>query len=203
MAKLHTSFTILVVTLCVPPVAYAQPPITHFEVGAHVIAARSSEFEVGDAGVGGRLAWRPTTTLGVEAELNVYPGDFPDDHAFSSSRVEALFGATAGPQLGAFRPFAKARSGFLRFREPSEPIACIAIYPPPLSCTLAAGRTLFTLDLGGGFDVAVGRTAFVRADAGDRMVRYPGTVFDTDFVARDNPYFSHDFRFSVGGGIRF
>jgi hypothetical protein len=36
-----------------------------------------------------------------------------------------------------------------------EPFACILIFPPPLACTLGAGRTLAVLDAGGGIEVAI------------------------------------------------
>jgi hypothetical protein len=174
-----------------------------FEAGAHVVTANSSQFDSTDVGGGGRFAWKPGRLLGVEAEFSLFPGDFPADRGFSGGRVEALFGATVGPQLGRVRPFAKLRPGLLTFNEPSQPIACIQIFPPPLSCTLAAGRTLFAMDIGGGVELNTGGHAFIRIDAGDRLVRYPGTVFDTNFVVRDSPFFSHDFRFTAGGGVRF
>jgi hypothetical protein len=182
---------------------HAQPSTPRFEAAAHVVTANSSQFDVTDIGAGGRFAWRPTTLLGVEAELNLFPREFPNDNGFSAGRAEALFGATAGPQLGRVRPFVKARPGLLRFSGPSEPVACILIFPPPLSCTLAAGRTLFALDIGGGIELSAGGNAFARIDAGDRLIRYPGTVFDNNFVARDSSFFSHDFRFTAGAGVRF
>jgi hypothetical protein len=83
-----------------------------------------------------------------------------------------------------------------------EPIACIAIFPPPLTCVLASGRTLTAVDLGGGVDVSVGERTFVRIDGGDRLVRYPGPVFDTGTV-HDEAFVGHDFRMAVAGGIRF
>ena len=43
------------------------------------------------------------------------------------------------------------------FEEAPGPLACITIFPPPLSCELASGRTLMAFDLGGGVDVVGGR----------------------------------------------
>jgi hypothetical protein len=110
---------------------------------------------------------------------------------------------TAGPRLGRVRPFAKLRPGFVTFREAPQPIVCILIFPPPLSCTLASGRRLFALDMGGGVEVFATRNTFVRADAGDRPLKYPGPVFDKNRTAQQNGFFSHDFRFAIGGGLRF
>lgn len=202
-----TRISVLLSVLCLlvssaRPVA-AQSDEGAFRLGAQLAAAVSSEFDTNDIGVGGRLAWHPTPLLGVEGELTLYPGDFPDGFPFSSSRVEGLFGATVGPRVGRLRPFAKVRPGFLTFREAPDPIACIAIFPPPLSCTLSSGRTLFALDVGGGVEwLSSGRT-FVRVDAGDRVVRYPMPVIDRDGTIRDDSFFSHDFRFTIGGGLRF
>jgi len=77
------------------------------------------------------------------------------------------------------------------------------IYPPPLSCELAAGRTLPVFDVGGGVEVSATRRTFVRVDAGDRLVKYPGPVIDNNRTRQDEPFFGHDFRFAVGAGLRF
>lgn len=171
-----------------------------FEAGAQIVAARSGEFDANDVGIGGRFSWKPSGLLGAEAEMNVFPRQFPDARAFSPSRIEGLFGVTAGPRFGSIRAFAKLRPGFVRFR--GEPVVCILIFPPPLSCTLATGRTIFALDLGGGVELSAGSRTFIRIDAGDRLMRYPGPSFRSGRVAQDN-FFSHDFRMSAGAGARF
>ena len=166
-----------------------------FEIGGQITFVEAGPFDDDDddAGVGVRVGWRPRGPLGVEAELNVYPSDLPGEGiAVSSSRVEGLFGVTVGPRLGIVRPFARLRPGFLRYREAPEPVACILIFPPPLSCQLAAGQTLFALDIGGGVEVAIGPAMLFRVDIGDRMVRYP------------DPYEAgHDVRVGVGWAVKF
>jgi hypothetical protein len=184
-----------------PAAAQSRPP--QFETGVQLAAAASGEFDRTDAGIGGRFAWRPTTPMGIEAEINLYPRDFPGGTAFSRGRVEALFGMTLGPAFGRVRPFARLRPGFVQFREAPEPFACILIFPPPLSCALASGATVFALDIGGGIDVAATRKTFVRADAGDRLLRYPGPAFDRSGRSHERAFFSHDFRFAIGAGVRF
>jgi hypothetical protein len=183
--------------------ALAQAGDSRFQVGIHVASATSGEFDKTDVGVGGLLSWRPVGLLGADAELTFYPSDFADDPAFSASRIEGLFGVTVGPRIGRIRPFAKLRPGFVRFAEAPEPFACILIFPPPLACQLAAGDTLFALDIGGGVEFQTTARTFVRVDAGDRAVRYPAPVIDSDRTVREDPFFSHDFRFQVGGGVRF
>jgi hypothetical protein len=173
------------------------------ELAIVLAVAFSGQFDASDAGIGGRLGWRAAPLVGVEAEMAHYPSHFAAAPAFSRSRVEGLFGATIGPRLGRIRPFARVRPGFLRLQPAPEPIVCIAIFPPPLACELAAGRTLVAFDVGGGVDVSVGERTFVRVDAGDRLVRYPGPVFDADHNVHDEPFFGHDVRIAVAGGLRF
>jgi hypothetical protein len=190
------------ILLYVRPVA-AQSAEPRVAAGVQLATAASSEFDGTDLGVGGRLSWHPIALLGVEGEFSWYPGELADEQALSGGRVEGLFGATVGPRLGRVRPFVKVRPGFLTFREASEPIACILIFPPPLNCTLAAGRTVFALDVGGGVEWFPSTQTVIRVDAGDRAVRYPSPVIDSSGAVRDDAFFSHDFRFAVGGGLRF
>ena len=117
--------------------------------------------------------------------------------------MEGLFGVTAGPALGPVRPFGKVRPGFLAIAETPQPFPCILIYPPPIACALAAGDTLFALDVGGGLEVTVTPRMLVRADVGDRMIRYPGPVFDDSMQIRDRSFFGHDLRISISAGARF
>lgn len=181
----------------------AQPDPGSFEAGVQVTSVRVSEFDRADVGIGGRFAWRPADLVGLESEFNWYPGEFPDGRPFSRSRVEGLFGATLGPTLGPVRPFVRLRSGFLSIAEAPNGYPCILIYPPPLACTLAGGRTLLAFDIGGGLELSATRRLFFRVDLGDRVVKYPGPVFDRSNRRRDEAFFSHDFRLAAGAGVRF
>jgi len=197
----HASIlAVIACACCCPAVASAQH---QFQAAVQMPVAVSSEFDRTDVGVGGRFTWFPYRTVGADAEINFYPRDFPNRAAFSSSRLEGLFGATVGPVLGRVRPFGKLRPGFVEFREAPQPIPCILIFPPPLACTLASGRTLFALDVGGGVELFATQKASIRMDVGDRMLKYPGPVFDNDRVVHDDGFFSHDFRFAVGVGWGF
>ena len=183
--------------------ARSQAIEPRFDVTVHVVSTMSSEFDTTDIGVSGRVGWRPASIFGVEGEATWYPGDLPDGTAISRGRVEALFGVTAGPTLGRIRPFARVRPGVVRFQPAPDPIACILIFPPPLGCVLASGRTMFAFDVGGGIEVLPTDRTLVRVDVGDRLVRYPGPSFTSDRSVRTEGFFGHDLRISVGGGLRF
>jgi hypothetical protein len=188
---------VALVALIVPATATAQE---RFDAGALVAVTRSSEFDDTDTGVGGRFSWHPTALVGAEAEMTFYPASFPNANGFSRSRIEGLFGATVGPRLAGVRPFARVRPGFLTFR--GQPVVCILIFPPPLSCQLAQGRTLFALDLGGGVELFPAGRAVVRVDVGDRLLKYPGPSFRGGRATQDS-FYGHDFRVAAGAGVRF
>ena len=188
---------VALITLLMPALAGAQD---RFDVGAHVAVARSSEFHDTDTGVGGRFSWHPVALVGADAEMTFYPASFPNANGFSRSRIEGLFGVTVGPRLPGVRPFARVRPGFLTVR--GQPVVCILIFPPPLSCELARGRTLFALDLGGGVELFPTTHALIRVDVGDRVLKYPGPSFRNGRTTQDS-FYSHDFRVSAGAGVRF
>ncbi len=201
MRGLATFVLLLSLPLVATP-ATAQASDPRFDASVHVTWAKSGEFDTTTQGVGGRIGWRPLSLLGLEAEVAFYPADWPDGRAFSSGQREALFGVTFGPQLGPVRPFVKARWGALRVAEASAPLPCILIFPPPLSCQLAAGSTLAAMDYGGGVELGA-RRAFVRVDVSDRAVRYPGPSFGEDRTVHDGTFWGHDVRVGLGVGVRF
>jgi hypothetical protein len=181
--------------------AFAQSASERFELGAQFAVIRSSEFEAADLGVGARFSWLPDGLVGVDSEINFYPRGFPSVIPFSNGRIEALFGATVGPRIGAVRPFAKGRAGFLNISGTSQPFVCALIFPPPISCELANGHTLPAFDFGGGFELLTRRT-FARLEIGDRVLRYPGPVLSSSGV-HEHSFFSHDLRLAAGTGLRF
>jgi hypothetical protein len=190
----------LLCLLCAHP-ATAQSD-RRFEVGVQFVAAASAEFDT-DPGVSVGLAWRPGALWSAEGEIAFYPTGLPQQSQFSRSRIEGLFGVAVGPLVGRMRPFAKARAGFLTYRERSEPFPCIAIFPPPLSCLLAGGKTVPAFDVGGGLEIYATERTFIRVDLSDRILRYPGPTFDLSGDVRDESFLSDDLRFAIGGGVRF
>jgi hypothetical protein len=174
------------------------------ELALLVAITMSGQLATTVTAVGGRVSWRPIPLVGLEAEVTISPRDFPESQPFSRGQVEGLFGLTAGPTFGRYRPFVKFRPGFLTIREAPEPRACILIYPPPLACVLALGRTLAAVDTGGGLEIGASRGMFLRLEAGDRMIRYPGPVFElARRRIRERSFFDHDVRFALAAGVRF
>lgn len=203
MTNLALRIVMVTLVLLKSASALAQSESKRFELGAELAVIKSSEFDAKDVGFGARFSWAPFGLLGLESEINFYPKGFPGAFPFSRDRVEGLFGATAGPRLGAVRPFAKGRVGFLNVRPASEPFACLLIFPPPLSCELGAGRTLPAFDVGGGFELFPTERTFLRVELGDRMLKYPGPARSKSGAILDDGFFSHDLRFAAGAGLRF
>jgi hypothetical protein len=189
--------------LLVPITARAQS----FEASANFVASQWSEFDGTDLGVSGRFTWKPVPLVGVDAEFAWYPGEFPPDAIpFTQNHVEGLFGITVGPRFDRVRPFGKLAAGFLHTSSTQQFIACIAIYPPPLTCLMADSQTLPAMDFGGGVELSVTDRTFVRVDATARMLKYPGPsiIFgDRDREVRDEDFWGAAFRFTAGGGFRF
>jgi len=181
----------------------AQTGDRAFQAGVHVAIADSDPFNTRDAGLGGRLSWHPQPLLGIEGEITFFSDVLTDAPPLTEGRLEGLFGATVGPRLGSVRPFVKLRPGFLRYLAADGPVGCIAIFPPPLSCVLAGGRTLFALDVGGGIEWYPIAGAFLRADIGDRIVRFPAPAIDAQGEVHDTSFSGHDVRFAIGAGVRF
>jgi hypothetical protein len=192
------------VVLLLLSVSIPQARAQSFEAGVHFASADWSAFDDVDRGVGGRLTWRATPRVGVDADVTWYPGDYPHESiAFSGSRIEALFGATYGPRIDRVRPFLKASTGFLRSSEAPEGFPCILIFPPPLNCLMAAGHTMPAFEFGGGVELDVTDRAFLRVDAGARMLRYPGPAFENGLSEiHDDDFWGTALRFTIGVGLR-
>lgn len=197
--KFRSVITATILFVATSTAAFAQS----FAGSVHFSSARWSEFRGYDSGIGGRLTWTASSMVGVDADVTWYPTDFPVGIAFTRSRVEGLFGATVGPRLNRVRPFAKAAVGFLKVGATPGAFACITIFPPPLNCALAGGDTLPAFEIGGGVEIDAASRTFVRVDVADRILNYPGPTFDSNFDRRDQGFFGHAVRFTIGAGLRF
>jgi hypothetical protein len=174
-----------------------------FELAGKFVTHGQSEFDETDLGFGAQFGYRLTPNITLEAELSVFPGDLTDSAPFSASRLEGLFGVKAGRQWEKMGLFGKVRPGFLHYGAASEPLVCILIFPPPLSCSLASGGTSLAVDLGGVFELYPSPRSFVRVDVGDEMVRFNGPVLRTSGAEPSDAFMTHNFRFTIGVGTRF
>jgi hypothetical protein len=173
------------------------------EVGGHVDVLRLSELSSTDAGIGPDLAWRFSPSLAIDGSLTWYPSASTAGSSQQQQRTLGLAGVRAGVTAGSVDLFARARGGFLRFG--SQPAtACILIFPPPLSCQLAAGYTAFVADIGGGASVAVIPSGRLRASvgAGDLMVRYGFQALRPNGATTDG-FTSHNLLVSIGAAWQF
>ena len=194
---------LLIASLALPRPAAAQAADRPVRLGAVVAPVTSGEFDSIHAGIGVQATWLPVPLVGADVEVVIHPADLGADPAFSSGSVETFFGVTVGPRIGRWRPFAKVRPGIIRYWQSPEPIACITIFPTPVQCTLASGRTVAAFDFGGGVERIVSDRVFVRLDAADRMLAFPGPVRDGSGTAHEDGYFAHDLRFAVSVGVMF
>jgi|SoiMethySBSTD1v2_1073268.scaffolds.fasta_scaffold02479_18 hypothetical protein len=182
--------------------AMAQTPAA--EVGGHVGVLRLSELKTTDVGAGADVVWPVAPSLAIDGGLTWFPGsDASTGSSQHLQRTLGLAGVRTGVTAGTVDLFARARGGFLRFG--SQPVtACILIFPPPLSCQLAAGYTAFAAEVGGGASVGVIPSGRLRATlaAGDLMVRYGFTAFRPGGTTTDG-FISHNLLVTIGAAWRF
>lgn len=168
-----------------------------------------------EPGFGGRFGYRAGNHITVEAEVNF----FPRDRIFEGGRkVQGLFGAKIGSRWEKIGVFGKARPGFLYLSkgdfEPRPGIVCITIFPPPVGCFQAKGKTGLALDIGGVVELYPSPRTIVRFDVGDTIVH----LSDRNVAVSVVPPFStipggviisrpaettHNVQASVGFGFRF
>jgi hypothetical protein len=187
--------------------AAAQPADGNVEVGGHFAALRLSQFDTTDAGVGLHAMWPIVTGLAVDGALTWFPGDdeFDADSFSAQSRMLGLAGLRVGTDLGRVMVYGRGRAGLLRFAE-QDNVACIAIFPVPLSCRLATGHTAFAGDLGAGASLGLGSDdrLQLRLEASDLIVRY-----DVDIEVRrpngevSDGFVGHNLLVQIGLGWRF
>jgi hypothetical protein len=206
MTRATAGFVVaLMVALPGATAAQTPDPPHPLEVLAQFTGVTSSEFQGTDLGYGALISWRALPYLGAEAETNFYPKNLTvrGGAPFSSGRIEALFGITAGPTIGVLRPFGTFRTGVVKIQSAPGPLACPAIFPPFLSCVLARGEAVVAVEVGGGVEAFPMPHAVVRIDLGDRLVHYPGTSIDASGERHNLPFYRREFRFAVGVGARF
>jgi hypothetical protein len=177
----------------------------------------TSEGQKAEPGFGARIGYNFTENVALEAEGNFFPRE---RELGGGRRSQGLFGIKAGKRFEQVGLFVKARPGFVHFSEGDlqqrPDTACIAIFPPPIACFEAKGRTDFALDVGGVFEYYPSRRTIIRFDAGDTIIRMgehrapivfqnaPGSNPPTRVVVGSAPSeTTHNFQGSLGFGIRF
>jgi hypothetical protein len=180
----------------------AQGQDRRADVSLQASVRQLSEAEETEVGLGARLSYRLSRWFAADGELNVFPND-AGSPAFSGSRLEGLAGVRAGPQLGRTGGYLALRAGAVRFSPAPEPFPCILIFPPPLNCALAAGKTVPTVQATAGFEAFLRESLVVRVEAGDQILRYPGPAFTRDREIFEDALWSHNFKATVSVGVQF
>ena len=172
-------------------------------VGAHTGLAGHSEFNTTTFAAGVDASVPVGRGISVEGALTWLPGT--DGESLRDQwRVAGLAGVGVDLVPGPVNASVRARVGFIRFLASDEPFACIAIFPPPLSCTLLAGYTAFAAALGGGVRVPVaadGRLT-INVDASDLLIRYDVPAVRPN-GERTEGFISHTPLVTVGLGWTF
>ena len=198
------NITIATTLLLLSTVSNARSQDRGIELSGLLTTTFQHELDTTDLGFGGRIGFQATPLLGIEGELSFYPRDVPEQATITSSRLEGLFGIKVGPRFDWLSVFGKARPGFVRFAGAGQPFACILIYPPPLSCILAEGRTVFALDLGGGIELYPTDRSLVRVDVSNLLLRYPAPAInrDREAVTQDS-FWGSNLKLTFSIGLRF
>jgi hypothetical protein len=189
-----------------------------YEVGAHFTSlSLDNDFDTHTGqGLGGRFTYNVTDNLALEAEGNF----FPRANQFSSFRTggrasQGLFGVKFGKRYQRFGIFAKARPGFISFSQGLfEIIPTTQTVDPSQQFTIRTERlTHFAADIGGVVEFYPSRRIFTRIDAGDTIIRYGQSTFNSLSVGANNQFITtpitipdqttHNFQFSAGIGFRF
>jgi hypothetical protein len=178
------------------------------------------EHRQAEPGFCGRVGYSLNRHVTAEAEVNYFPrgGELTDPDFNGGRKLQGLFGVKAGRRYENFGLFAKARPGFVNFEEGDlrqpQGTACVALFPPPLSCFESKGRTDFALDVGGVVELYPSARTIIRFDAGDTILRsgahrVPSTtqISPTGFTYLSAPTVNaettHNFQGGVGFGFRF
>jgi len=192
MRRIHltTYFFALGLLLCAAQHARAQDDARRWEAGGQfsvfdVTNGRTptptfvipAEQRASEPGFGGRVGYNFNRYLSAEAEVNFFPRDraLTDTEFTGGRKFQGLFGVKVGRRYKNFGVFAKARPGFVNFKDgdlrPAPDRACIAIFPNPLAFYEPVGRTDFAFDAGGVVELYTSAHTVIRFDAGDTMLR--------------------------------
>lgn len=183
--------------------AVSEPTERRPDVGVRFVLTDYDQFDETDAGFGGDVSYRLADWIAADAQFTFFPDELGEPAAFSGSRLEGLLGLRVGHHFGSAGVYGAVRPGLVKFSEAPAPRPCILIFPPPLECSLAEGKSVLALNYGAGFEFHPGNRAVIRAEVGDLMLRYPGPAFDKDTEVFADHLWSHNLRATASVGIRF
>lgn len=156
-----------------------------------------------ELGFGARLTTRVKSILAVEGEVLFFPqykgGAQELDYYTGWSKVAVLIGPTFSAHIGTTTLGAKVRPGLVRFgRLP----AIVGRDPGPMAKFVLEvdnyPEICVALDVGGYFEFPLPKRTFIRADAGDLLIRYSPQPHEL------NPVFvRNNFQVSLAFGFKF
>ena len=171
--------------------ASAQTEVPTIETDLHFVALKLPDpVGEGAAGIGGRFGYNLSNHLGIEAELNHFPGGTPSNPNFGET--EGLFGIKAGFGRRYGGIFGKVRPGFIHF--PKDGVAVLR--------GLRA-QNYFAIDLGVVAERYWGNHAYFRFDAGDTVISYGGERYVDPFGRIVRLHTTNNLQLSVGLGLSF
>jgi len=189
-----------------PSIAAAQPPAS-FQVSGRVDTLRLSEFDSVTAGAGVSAKWNVAAGLAVDGVISYFPERWQTTAKARFTRQSMLLilgGVTPGFTRGRMEFFGRAHAGVLDHLSQQDPFPCLAIFPVPLECQLAAGYTALAVDVGAGVDLGVAHDGRLRLHAGvdDLIVRYRLNALRPNGSVT-NGFTSHNLLMTAGVGWRF
>jgi hypothetical protein len=207
-----------------PTSARSSEDIPRFEVGVHFTSMSmnpattlcpdlcffpADRGPVTEPGLGGRFTYNVHRNVGLEAEVNYFPGHRgPGD---SNHLYQGQFGLKAGKRFDAFGLFAKFRPGFVGFTRAFKLIGTHNVTVGPSQFIVGdfgfSRREEFSMDAGGVLEMYVSRRIMTRMDFGDTIIKYreylvPGFFLSRSIIRRP-PETRHNFQFTGGVGFRF
>jgi len=182
--------------------------VPSFQLSGEFDSLHLSEFDSTTAGAGVNAKWNIVPGVAIDGLVSFFPHSWKMNsgtNPFASQNLLlALGGVKPGITLGKYEFFGRARAGVLDHMKHDDPFPCLAIFPAPLQCQVAAGYTAFAMDFGGGVDIGLGEAGRLRlhGDVGDLIVRYGLDAFRSD-GSTTTGFYSHNLLFTASLGWRF
>ena len=182
--------------------------VPSFQLSGEFDTLHLTEFNSTTAGAGLNAKWNIVPGLAVDGVVSYFPQSWQTNTSTGSfigqNLLLALGGVKPGVTFGRYEFFGRARAGVLDYLQQNDPFACLAIFPTPLQCQLAAGYAAFAMDFGGGVDIGLSEDGRLRvhAEVGDLMVRY-GQESTRPDGAITTGFYGHNLLFTASLGWRF